>query len=142
MLNSRYRSKQSSGEKRSSSSVGLLGERIAARWLFCEGWRILRKNYRAKGGGEVDIACRDHDTLVFVEVKTRTSREHGRPLDAVNTEKEQLIIRGAMSWLTLLDNQEVPYRFDVIEVLLIEGEKPFVNLVQSAFQMPEQYRFN
>jgi putative endonuclease len=115
---------------------------MAARFLQTGGWRILKRNYRAQGGGEVDLVCRDGNMLVFSEVKTRTSDSHGRPMDAVNAEKEQLIIRGAISWLKLLDNNDVPYRFDIVEVILKDGERPHVNVVENAFQLPEVYRFN
>lgn len=79
--------------------------------------KILYRNYRPKGGGEVDIVCRDEKTLVFVEVKTRSSDEFGRPADAVNAEKRELIARGARSWLRLLDKPETIARFDVVEVI-------------------------
>jgi putative endonuclease len=60
--------------------VGRFGERAAARWLWLEGGcRILYRNFRAPEGGEVDITCRHGETLVFAEVKTRTSDFYGRP---------------------------------------------------------------
>ncbi|HRQ87983.1 MAG TPA: YraN family protein, partial [Bacteroidia bacterium] len=55
----------------------------------------LYRNYRPKGGGEIDIVYRDRDTLVFGEVKTRTRGEFGDPSRAVDRAKEQLVIRGA-----------------------------------------------
>ncbi len=142
MLNSRFRSTRPDGSKPDRGEIGRLGEQVAARFLQLQGWRILKRNYRAQGGGEVDLVCRDRDTLVFAEVKTRTSDTHGRPMDAVDADKEQLITRGAMSWLKLLDDNEVPYRFDIVEVILKDGEKPRLNVVENAFQIPEIYRFN
>ena len=142
LLNSRFRSTRPDGSKPDRGEIGRQGERVAARYLQLHGWRILKRNYRAQGGGEVDLVCRHGDTLVFTEVKTRTSDTHGRPMDAVNADKEHLITRGAMSWLKLLDNNDVPYRFDIVEVILKDGEKPNVNVVENAFQLPEVYRFN
>ncbi|MCE9543121.1 MAG: YraN family protein, partial [Verrucomicrobia bacterium] len=54
-------------------ALGRWGEDEASRHLKRLGWKILRRNFRAPGGGEVDLVCRDHETLVFAEVKTRRS---------------------------------------------------------------------
>ena len=111
-------------------AIGILGEKIARAHLRADGRRILACNFRAPRGGEVDIVARDGRTLTFVEVKTRTSTEFGRPLDAVNTRKKQLMQRGANEWLRLLGTRNIPWRFDVVEVILHEGEKPYVNTVE------------
>lgn len=91
----------------------------------------------------MDIVCRDKadNSLVFVEVKTRTRTDFGAPADAVNKEKQALIIRGALSWLRLLRDEEhkIVYRFDVVEVL-VDGPAPKVNVIKNAFQMPENLR--
>ena len=89
----------------------------------------------------MDLVCRDiaEETLVFAEVKTRTSDEGGRPADAVGFAKEALIARGARAWLKLLDRPEVPFRFDIIEVIIGTG-KPRINVIKSAFILPEEKR--
>ena len=121
--------------------MGELGEQLAVRHLRSEGYKVLYRNFRAVEGGEVDIVCRHGDVLAFVEVKTRTSDKYGRPIDAVNMDKRFLITRGAMEWLRLLDfeNGEVRYRFDVVEVMLSNGERPEFNVVREAFETPEPY---
>ena len=135
------------GEGRlSSAEIGELGEQLAALFLRQQGWKLLRRNFVAAQGGEVDLVMRGGKTLeelVFVEVKTRTQDQIGRPLDAVDREKQRLIQRGGNEWLQeirLGDRQKaeeeklkVAHRYDVVEVILIEGEKPRVNLVQNAF---------
>lgn len=100
---------------------------------------MLYRNFRPKGGGEVDLVLRDipENTLVFAEVKTRTSDGEGRPADAVNRAKEELIARGARAWLRLLDRPEVNFRFDIVEVVLGDGE-PRINVIKSAFLLPEE----
>ena len=107
------------------------------RWLGQNGRKVLHRNFRAPRGGEVDIVCRHKDVLVFVEVKTRTSDEFGRPADAVNADKERLIQRGANEWLRLLGRPKIKFRFDIAEVLLIDGELPKISVIENAFQMPE-----
>ncbi len=123
------------GTRLDSALIGALGERLAAKWLWRQRWKILWKNYRAETGGESDLVCRDRDTLVFVEVKTRTSREFGNPADAVDDAKEALLLRAAMDWLRRLAIDEPPYRFDVVEVVLSESDPPAFNRIENAFQL-------
>lgn len=127
--------------------IGVLGEKIAARYLQRRGWKVLFRNYRAPKGGEVDLVMRggeNLDLLVFVEVKTRTRRDYGRPLRAVNRAKQDLIMRGASDWLRLLGHSSngksetdvrrlISWRYDVVEIILEEGMLPDVNLVEQAF---------
>jgi len=119
--------------------LGREGEEIAARQLQKCGYKILRRNFRAPRGGEVDLVCRHGKELVFVEVKTRSSEEFGRPFDAVDQKKRRLIIRGAMRWLRLLDMPDITFRFDVVEVLTAPpGE---VRIIENAFQLPDDYSY-
>ncbi len=101
--------------------------------LYANGRKILYTNFRGPNGGEVDIIARDGDTLSFIEVKTRRKRSTSRPLEAVNAEKQQLIKRGARAWLKLLDDDDILWRFDVVEVELTEGEKPEITVINGAF---------
>lgn len=110
-----------------------MGERIARAWLRANGAKVLYTNFRAPRGGEVDIVAREGRLLLFTEVKTRRAGSPGRPLDAVDREKEKLIERGANEWLRLLGTREIPWRFDVIEVILADREKPRVHRVENAF---------
>lgn len=120
--------------------IGDLGEKLAKTWLTKRGWKVLWANFKARKGGEVDLVCRDRDTLVFVEVKTRTSMEWGRPADAVNADKQKLIIRGALAWLRRLDKPDTHFRFDIVEVLLEEEQLPNLTLIENAFQLPDNVR--
>ena len=121
------------GEKLGHIAIGELGEKIACSALRSRGRKILYRNYRGPKGGEVDIIVRDGEILSFVEVKTRRKRETSRPLEAVNRKKQELIKRGANSWLSLLDSNDFIWRYDVVEVELIDGEVPEVTVVEGAF---------
>ncbi len=123
-------------------TLGEKGECAAERHLRRAGYKILARNFRAKGGGEVDLVCRDtaESELVFVEVKTRAAAEEdSRPADAVTRDKEALIARGARVWLRLLDRPEVVFRFDIVEVLWNDGN-PAITQLKSAFILPEEDR--
>jgi putative endonuclease len=120
-----------------TAALGQLGETLAAKHLRSRGLKVLYRNYRAPRGGELDIVCRDRDTLVFVEVKTRSSSRYARPADNVNAEKRRLIFRGANSWLSLLDHPDVLLRFDIVEVILEPGSPPAFQHLADAFTPPE-----
>jgi putative endonuclease len=119
--------------------LGARGEKLACTFLRREGYKILARNFRGRRGGEVDIVCRDDDTLVFVEVKTRTREDFGRPAEAINAAKQKLIARGALAWLQLLDNPDILVRFDVVEVIIAGNGEPRIELVRDAFQLPAPY---
>lgn len=117
--------------------VGARGERLARKRLWRTGRKVLFRNYRPDGGGEVDVIYRDGDVLVFGEVKTRTSDHFGRPGDAVDRAKRRLVIHGANAWLRELNHPEVLFRFDVIEVMLLDGEPPRIEIEENAFTTPQ-----
>jgi putative endonuclease len=100
---------------------GTLGEGAARDHLKEMGLKFLTANFACKEG-EIDLIFRDAETLVFVEVKTRTVGGWTRPGRAVDDRKRRALIRTANEYLRQIKNPPVPYRFDVVEVLL-EDEK-------------------
>jgi putative endonuclease len=125
------------GHRMTQREIGHAGEVLATRWLPQQGRKVLYRNYFAPGGGEVDIVARHGKVLTFIEVKTRTSADFGRPADAVNAKKRQLIQRGAHHWLRIMRWPHVRYRFDILEVLLLPGEEPRLNLIENAFGLSD-----
>ncbi len=125
------------GGPMTTEEIGWLGEDLAALWLREHGRKVLARNFASPEGGEVDIVCRHGTALVFVEVKTRTRAGRHRPADAVTEEKERLIIRGARTYMSLLGRPAISFRFDVMEVMLTEGEVAMLNCVQGAFELRE-----
>lgn len=120
--------------------LGREGERLAQRYLRRQRYKILYRNFRAPHGGEVDLVCRDRtcETLAFVEVKTRRGLGYGAPAEAVTRDKQKLIARGALAWLRMLDNPDVIFRFDIVEVVIEDGAPNF-HLIKDAFKLPEPY---
>jgi len=96
--------------------LGALGERHAARLLRAKGYRLLEANYRTPRG-ELDLIARDGDTLVFVEVRSRTSEDTLTPLSSVDDRKQDHIIRTAQAYLLARRLPECHCRFDVVEVV-------------------------
>ena len=120
---------------------GACGEKLACRFLRRNGYKILYRNFKGRSGGEIDVVCRDQDTLVFVEVKTRTREDFGRPIAAVDRQKRKRISRGALNWLRMLDNPDILFRFDVVEVLVTEDASPRIELIKNAFPLSKPYLY-
>lgn len=111
--------------------LGRLGEQLAARHLRRQGFKVLYRNFRPSNGGEIDLVCREKKTLVFVEVKTRGPGNLGRPADAVDSGKEEALMRGAQAWLRMLGEPGVPVRIDIVEVIVGE-RRPEITLTRDA----------
>jgi putative endonuclease len=113
--------------------LGESGEAIAARALRRAGYRILAERY-ACPEGEIDLVARDRDTLVFVEVKTRSSADRYPPGEAVHRRKQRQVARVAQHYLAVTRAGDVPCRFDVVAITVPEdGGAPQVELIRDAF---------
>src|SRR5687767_1479108 len=137
-LSSRWRSRFLASPPR-HLRLGTRGEKLACQFLKRSGYKILYRNFRGRTGGEIDVVCRDGDTLVFVEVKTRTGEDFGRPIEAIDRDKRKRLSRGGLAWLRLLNDPDILFRFDVVEVIIAEGAEPRLELIKNAFALSEPY---
>ena len=119
---------------------GRLGERAAKKHLQRLGLKFLTANFRSDRG-EIDLVFRDGDCLVFAEVKTRSSESWTRPAAAVNARKRRLLSQTALDYLRLLKHPPVKVRFDIVEVLLTDGEVREVRHLPNTFAMSAPYRY-
>jgi len=101
-----------------SRAVGASAERLAGAHLEAHGFTVLQYNYYCHGG-EIDLVCDDHGTLVFVEVRARADGEHGDPLETIGAIKRQRLVRAARYYLMEKGGEDRACRFDVVG---IEGE--------------------
>ena len=107
--------------------LGERGERAALRYLKeYEAYNVVATNFRVPLGrgmrgqkltGEIDIIAYEDDTLVFIEVKTRTSDEFARPELAVDLRKQRQIARAARRYRRLMNVTREPHRYDVVTVI-------------------------
>lgn len=95
--------------------TGRVGETQACDYLEKLGYKIIARNYRNKIG-EIDIIAKDKETLVFVEVKTRSSNKFGYGREAVNYKKQMKIRNVATAYLKYKHILDTSVRFDVIEI--------------------------
>ncbi len=104
-----------------SQEIGKLGEKLAKKFLEEREYEIICQNFRSKQG-EIDIVAKDKDeTIVFVEVKTRTSLIYGVPAEAVNDTKIEHILKTAKYFLYSRKMRDKNIRIDVIEVFICKG---------------------
>ena len=119
---------------------GKLGERAAKKFLRRQGLKFLTANFRS-ARGEIDLIFRDGDCLAFVEVKTRSSEEWTRPAAAVNAQRRRRLSRTALDYLRLLKNPPVKIRFDIVEVLLMDGKVHEIRHLPNTFAMAKPFRY-
>jgi putative endonuclease len=117
--------------------TGREGEEIAAAFLEKQGYRIVEKNFRSVSG-EIDLIAWDKETVVFVEVKARSSSQFGGPVGAVNHRKQVKISLVAAGFIQRERLWSSPCRFDVVSIVRQSG-KTTVDLFQNAFEpaLPE-----
>ncbi|TAK96244.1 MAG: YraN family protein [Verrucomicrobia bacterium] len=138
-LASRIKSLFGNTDKPEHLRRGELGERAAKKHLQRLGLKFLTANFRS-ARGEIDLIFRDDDCLAFVEVKTRSSEDWTRPAAAVDARKRRLLSQTALDYLRLLKNPEVKIRFDIVEVLLRDGEVREVRHLPNTFTLSKPYR--
>ncbi len=97
-------------------NLGRAGENFAANYLENLGYKILARNYNVRYVGELDIVAQIDDTIVFVEVKTRSNDHFGTPAEAVTKTKQKKIYNTAEVFQQRKEIFDQPCRFDVIEV--------------------------
>jgi putative endonuclease len=114
-----------------SRSAGARFEQFAAEFLQGKGYRILERNLRL-ARKEVDIVAADGDTIVFVEVKGRSSALFGTAAEAVGPRKQTGLARFAAAYLERNGLWSRACRFDVVAVGLSGGEPVFEH-IENAF---------
>ena len=115
------------------SEAGRRAEEAAAQWLQQRGHTILERNFLCKAG-ELDLVTREGESLVFVEVKARTSELFGSPGEFVDARKQAKLQRAASFYLRKFGTNPPACRFDVIEVRLAPAGRPAITHLPDAFR--------
>ena len=115
------------------TKFGKYGEDLAFEFLKKNGYKIIERNFRIRGG-EIDIIALDSDCTVYVEVKTRTSRRFGLPEEAVTPWKLRFLARAAKFYRNNRQYLKLPLleRIDVVAVDLIDQQSPNLKLIKNA----------
>jgi putative endonuclease len=103
--------------------LGRAGENEAVMFLQDNNYIILQQNIILTNG-EIDIVAKDENTLVFVEVKTRSSKFFGQPYEAVTTQKQKRLHKLANQFINSLKLKNINYRIDVISITWQKNSTP------------------
>lgn len=117
---------------RPKDRLGRWGEDLAVAHVQAAGFVVLARNWRCREG-ELDLVARDGETLVFVEVKTRSSVDFGDPAEAVSLSKARRIRALACRWLLAHPGGGAELRFDVISIVRGRAAEPSVRHLRGAF---------
>ena len=112
------------------NEIGQLGEELAVKFLKAKGYEIKELNWRHRKA-EIDIICKFDDTLIFVEVKTRSTDFFGQPEEFVTSHKEDLMSDAAAVYCESVEH-EWAIRFDIISIVL-KKTAPVIQHFEDAF---------
>lgn len=110
---------------KTTQAQGAAAEDLAARYLAARGLGVIERNFRVRGG-EIDLICRDGDTVVFVEVRLRRRFDFGGAAASITAAKQAKIIMAARHWL--VRHGDAPCRFDCV---LLDDQR--IEWLQNAF---------
>ena len=129
-------------EKSETRKLGERGEIIATEFLLRHKFRIVCANFKVPIGrnrlgvavtGEIDLVAIDDETLVFVEVKTRSSDSFATPETAVDLRKQRQIIRTAKRYRKIFHINNIKFRYDVISIVVRENKAPNIEHFKGFF---------
>jgi putative endonuclease len=120
--------------------LGKLGEAYAAAYLEQLGYQLVAANFTLPVGrnlrgavvsAEIDLVAYEHNTLCFVEVKTRASDWFAPPQANVDLRKRRQIARAARAYRQLFELEDQPFRYDVVTVIFTDP--PEIELLRNFF---------
>lgn len=117
---------------RPEADLGRRGEDHAAAYLADRGLILLSRNWRCREG-ELDLVVTDGELLIFCEVKTRTTDDHGDPAEYVTPEKILRIRRATRAWLRRYPPGTCDVRFDVLAITWPTEGEPELRHIRGAF---------
>lgn len=119
---------------------GRKGEDLAQAFLKKQGYRIIGRNYKTRLG-ELDIIGEDRGTVVFIEVRSASSKAFGSPEYSIDRKKKNQIAKIAVSYIKERGLENRDCRFDVVCVEGVNSPEPKLNLIKNAFALEVQYRY-
>lgn len=111
-------------------NIGKEGEKTAEIFLKRKGFRIIETNFSCNFG-EIDIIAKRKDVMHFIEVKTRSSRNYGSPIEAVTPYKVRHIVKTVQFYILIKQLEGMEVSLDVIEIEVVEGRK-YINHIENA----------
>lgn len=113
------------------NELGRYGEALAKNYLIAKGYRILQQNW-VYGRAEVDLIAFFEEKIIFVEVKTRRSTDHGEPEDFVDWKKEKQLELASSVYIEKC-RHEGEIRFDILAIVFENKDSYQINHIEDAF---------
>ena len=133
MMGLLYRAADALRRRTLRGDKGRLGEDMAHRYLRTHGCTVVARNYRTRNGArEIDIVAWEGETLVFVEVKTRSTADFGEPDRAMDVQKREHLRRAAAEYGWRAGVAPEMARFDVVSIVL--GKPVRIDWIRDAFR--------
>ncbi len=104
-------------------TIGKAGEDLACRYIEELGYKVINRNWHFSKNSEIDIIAKDKNTLVFIEVKTRTSQNFGHPLEAITKNKLEKIFTAVLAYINQCKIDYKSYRIDAISIIGLSSPK-------------------
>lgn len=114
------------------NDLGFKGEAEAEKYLWANGYTVLKTNFKFDKA-EIDIIAQKDDLIVVVEVKTRTGTQFGFPEEFVSAKKEELIFTATEAFLEQ-NSIDLPVRFDVIAIVQTKSNGTNLEHFKDAFR--------
>ncbi len=111
--------------------LGKWGEDIAVQYLSQKGYTILARNVRTEFG-EIDIVAQQGDTMIFIEVKTRTTQDFGYPESALTDQKKFHLIRAIQAYLQKEETEPHAWQVDILAIQREKGKEPLIEHFENA----------
>ena len=110
--------------------TGINGEKMAVQYLQEKGYVILHTNWR-NGKAEADIIAEKNGMLIIAEVKTRSTAYFGSPGEAVDKQKQKMLVKAAEAYLEI-NNIDKEVRYDVVAIVMNKKETT-IDHIEDAF---------
>jgi len=101
-------------EYMSKQKIGQIGEKMAKDLLIKKGYQIITTNFKVRGG-EIDLVCKKGNLIIFTEVKTRTTKTFGLPIESFNARKKKRFRRAILRYLQIY-NYDGSWQVDFVGI--------------------------
>jgi len=120
-------------EKDQRHQLGKDSEQLAVDYLQNSGYKIIQRNYRIRGG-EIDIIAKEKNTLVFIEVKSRTTTRYGHAIQSLTRQQQKRLSKTALTYLHQHKMVNHRARFDVVAIQKNQYAGTEIQLIRNAFE--------
>lgn len=109
--------------------LGKKGEEIASKYLIKSGYKVIEKNYRTKYG-EIDLICEKEDSIIFIEVRTKTNLDYILPEESITSKKIEHLKKSSLEYLSNSNRKYKNIKFEFIGILFLNKENYKLNHIK------------